>query len=66
MMNQEIDNKGKGIKYINLIDCIRKITKENGLITLWSGFTAMFLRLAPHTVITFIIMEKLREFFSII
>ena len=66
MMNQTKDSKGVGLKYSSLLDCLRKmIYREGGLIVLWSGFFAMFLRLAPHTIITFVIMEKLRFYFSV-
>lgn len=66
MMNQKKDLKGAGLKYSSLLDCLRKmIYREGGWAVLWSGFFAMFLRLAPHTIITFVIMEKLRFYFSV-
>jgi hypothetical protein len=66
MMNQKKDLKGAGLKYSSLLDCLRKMVyREGGWVVLWSGFFAMFLRLAPHTIITFVIMEKLRFYFSV-
>jgi len=64
MMNQMKDSNGVGLKYVSLLDCLSKMVyREGGFLVLWSGFFAMFLRLAPHTIITFVIMEKLRFYF---
>lgn len=67
MMNQKKSSDGVGLKYTSLMDCLKKmIYREGGLLVLWSGFFAMFLRLAPHTIITFVIMEKLRIYFLVV
>ena len=36
---------------------VRSIVKEKGLQGLWVGFVPFWLKLAPHTTITFIVIE---------
>jgi len=46
------------------MDVIRKTIAREGFPSLWKGFTPYFLRLGPHTIFTFIFLEKLREIFG--
>ena len=46
-------------QYKGTIDCLMKTIKNEGVLSLWKGFTPYFLRLGPHTIITFIVLEKL-------
>lgn len=43
------------------IDCLVKTVKNEGFFSLWKGFTPYFLRLGPHTIITFIALEQLNK-----
>lgn len=36
---------------------VRKTLSEQGVLGLWRGFTPFFLKLAPHTTITFMVIE---------
>eukprot|EP01100_Stratorugosa_tubuloviscum_P015832 TRINITY_DN953_c0_g2_i1.p1 TRINITY_DN953_c0_g2~~TRINITY_DN953_c0_g2_i1.p1 ORF type:complete len:289 (-),score=136.28 TRINITY_DN953_c0_g2_i1:62-928(-) len=51
-------------EYTGVLDVITKQVKNGGLLTLWKGFTPYFLRLGPHTVITFVVLEKLLAIFG--
>lgn len=46
-------------EYKGSIDVLIKVSKHEGVLSLWKGFTPYFARLGPHTVITFILMEQM-------
>ena len=35
-----------------------KIVRKEGVSALWKGFTPCYLRIGPHTVLTFIFLEQ--------
>ena len=43
-----------------LVSCIRK----EGFFSLWKGFTPYYMRLGPHTVLTFIFLEQMNGFYK--
>jgi hypothetical protein len=43
---------------------MRKSVAAEGWGVLWAGFSAMYMRLGPHTAISFIVLEQLRQFFA--
>jgi solute carrier family 25 oxoglutarate transporter 11 len=47
--------------YKGTLDCAVKVIQKEGALALWKGFTPYFLRLAPHTVITFMIFERMKQ-----
>jgi solute carrier family 25 oxoglutarate transporter 11 len=49
----------KNNEYNGTVDVLVKVVRNEGFLSLWKGFTPYFLRLGPHTIITFLIMEKL-------
>jgi solute carrier family 25 (mitochondrial oxoglutarate transporter), member 11 len=51
-------------EYTGALDVIRKTVAKEGVTSLWKGFTPYFLRLGPHTIFTFVFLEKLREIFG--
>eukprot|EP01122_Echinamoeba_exundans_P001429 TRINITY_DN11488_c0_g1_i1.p1 TRINITY_DN11488_c0_g1~~TRINITY_DN11488_c0_g1_i1.p1 ORF type:complete len:313 (-),score=87.17 TRINITY_DN11488_c0_g1_i1:73-975(-) len=51
----------KNNEYKGTIDCLVKTVKNEGFFSLWKGFTPYFLRLGPHTIITFIVLEQLNK-----
>jgi solute carrier family 25 oxoglutarate transporter 11 len=55
--NGELEFKGS-------IDALVKISKREGIFRLWRGFTPYFLRLGPHTVITFLVLEQFKKYFG--
>jgi len=52
----------KAGEYKNSLDCIVKTARSEGVLSLWKGFTPYFLRLGPHTIITFIVLEQLNKY----
>lgn len=52
------DAAGK-LPYTGPINCFGSIIKNEGVLSLWKGFTPYYFRLGPHTVFTFIFLEQL-------
>ena len=46
-------------EYKGAFDVLGKVIKNEGFFSLWKGFTPYYMRLGPHTVITFIFLEKM-------
>jgi len=44
--------------YSNSFDCFRKIMQTEGIIGFYKGFVPYFVRLGPHTILTFIFFEQ--------
>lgn len=51
MFNQGIGPDGKGLLYKNLIDCFVKTIRVEGVKSLYKGFLANYMRIAPHTIL---------------
>lgn len=49
----------KNNEYSGTLDVLTKVVRREGVLALWAGFVPYFLRLGPHTIITFLIMEQL-------
>ncbi|KAI8897358.1 mitochondrial carrier domain-containing protein [Globomyces pollinis-pini] len=60
-MNQKFTPEGKGLLYSSSYDCMIKTVKAEGPIGLFKGWLPSWLRLGPHTIITFIVLEQLRK-----
>lgn len=59
MQNQ---NKDSNTQYNGMVDCFGKIMKDEGVLRLWAGFVPAFLKLAPYTIISLILTEKITFF----
>ena len=63
IQNQKyIDGKPE---YKGAIDVILKVVRNEGLTSLWKGFTPYYFRLGPHTVLTFIFLEQMNKQYKI-
>lgn len=47
-------------EYSGMLDALRQTAAKDGFSSLWRGFTPYFLRLGPHTLLTFLCLEKLK------
>ena len=63
MAKTRIQNQ-KTQQYKSTLDVITKVASNEGVFALWKGFTPYFLRLGPHTTITFIVLEQLNKYFK--
>jgi len=48
-------------QYNSLVDCFLKTVQNEGVLKLWSGFVPAFLKLAPYTVISLILTDKITK-----
>ena len=46
-------------RYSSMSDCFIKIVSEEGFFKLWAGFVPAFLKLAPYTIISLLLTEKI-------
>lgn len=61
MYNQPVDAiTGKGKLYRNMFNCFASTLKTEGIRGFYKGFTAHYFRIGPHTVLTFIFMERIK------
>lgn len=52
---------GRGQLYSGAMDCAIKTLAAEGPTGLYKGATAHFLRVGPHTILTFIILEQVQR-----
>lgn len=45
-------------------DVISNIAKNEGVLALWKGFTPYYFRLGPHTVLTFVFLERVNKWYK--
>lgn len=62
LQNMKSAGVGKA-EYSGTLDVLKKITKNEGFFNLWKGFFPYYFRLGPHTVLTFLILEKLGDLY---
>ena len=46
--------------YKGLFDCVTQTARKEGILALWKGFIPAYIRMAPQTTITFIVLEQLK------
>jgi solute carrier family 25, member 34/35 len=65
VMTTRIYNQAAGKElYSGILDCFTKIWRTEGLAGFYKGWTAHYLRVGPHTVLTFVFLEQLRKVFG--
>jgi solute carrier family 25 oxoglutarate transporter 11 len=52
-------------EYKGALDVILKVARNEGITSLWKGFTPYYFRLGPHTVLTFIFLEQMNKQYKI-
>jgi len=51
------------LPYKSAVDCVLKSVKSEGPLSLWKGFTPFYIKLAPHTTISLVLLDQLRARF---
>jgi len=59
VQNQKRDPKTGELPYKGTLDCFLKIISKDGVPKLWAGFTPAFIKLAPYTIISLTLTEKI-------
>mmetsp|Transcript_11667 Transcript_11667/g.33564 ORF Transcript_11667/g.33564 Transcript_11667/m.33564 type:complete len:312 (+) Transcript_11667:135-1070(+) len=62
VQNQKADPKTGELPYKSTLDGFLKIIRNEGIPKLWAGFTPAFLKLAPYTIISLTLTEKITLF----
>lgn len=44
-----VNNRGQGLLYTGITDCISKVAKTEGLKGFYKGWTAVYFRIGPHS-----------------
>jgi len=58
IQNQKADKDGN-LPYKSMTHALMKILSEEGILKWWAGFVPAFLKLAPYTIISLILAEKI-------
>ena len=53
-------SSGRHTVYHGVVDCFRQTIRAEGWRALQKGWLALYLRLGPHTVLTFLFLERIR------
>ncbi|KPP66129.1 hypothetical protein Z043_115405, partial [Scleropages formosus] len=61
LYNQPVDEMRKGRLYQGFFDCLLKVCRTEGPMGLYKGMGPVFLRLAPHTVLSMLFWDLLRQ-----
>lgn len=46
-------------QYKGPVDCAMTLLKNEGVFGFWKGFLPYFLRVGPHTILTFVFLEQM-------
>ncbi|KAI8894432.1 mitochondrial carrier domain-containing protein [Globomyces pollinis-pini] len=55
-------NQKDGNTYKNVADCIAKTLRYEGITAFFKGYSAHYLRIGPHTILTFMFLEQTKRF----
>jgi solute carrier family 25 protein 34/35 len=58
LMNQKVAANGRAELYTGVADCMIQTFRAEGIAGLYKGVSALYLRLGPHTVFTFLLLEQ--------
>lgn len=63
VIRSRLMNQSSGMQqlYKNTTDCAVKIVRQEGFLTLYTGFTLSYVRLAPWQIIFFLTFERMTE-----
>ncbi|CAD7093734.1 unnamed protein product [Hermetia illucens] len=59
LYNQGINEKGQGLYYRGMIDCLWKIWSVEGIHGLYKGFWPSYIRVGPHSTLVLVFYDKI-------
>ena len=59
IQNMPVPKAGESPLYTGMLDCARKSVAAEGPMVLWKGFTPAFVKLAPYTVLSLGLLERI-------
>ncbi|KAL4443483.1 hypothetical protein ABPG75_011220 [Micractinium tetrahymenae] len=60
-MNQQFCGQGRPQRYASMAHCFSQAVRTGGVLSLWAGFLPSWIRLGPHTCISLLVFEQLRQ-----
>ena len=60
VMNQPVDERGRGLTYRGSLDCLVRAVRTEGVMSLYKGFIPCWLRMAPWSMTFWLTFEKMR------
>lgn len=63
VLKSRMQNMSPG-EYSGMADCAKTLIKTEGVGALWKGFGPAYIKLAPHTTISFMILENLTTWYT--
>jgi solute carrier family 25 oxoglutarate transporter 11 len=64
MASQKADKVTGKLPYTGLLQTLKKVTADEGFLTLYNGFLPYYVRCGGHTVTMFIFVQLLRDFYT--
>ncbi|KAL6464217.1 hypothetical protein MHYP_G00265340 [Metynnis hypsauchen] len=61
LYNQPVDELRRGRLYAGFLDCLVKVCRTEGVLGLYKGMGPVFVRLAPHTVLSMLLWDVMRQ-----
>jgi hypothetical protein len=61
MQQMPVPPPGQAPLYVSMSDCFSKSIRAEGMTVLWKGFTPAFIKLAPYTIISLTLADKLTK-----
>jgi solute carrier family 25 uncoupling protein 27 len=61
VMNQPMDDKGRGLLYAGTIDCFKKSVMNEGFGALYKGFIPIWMRMAPWSLTFWLSYEEVQK-----
>ncbi|XP_030760597.1 mitochondrial uncoupling protein 4 isoform X1 [Sitophilus oryzae] len=58
VMNQPLDDRGRGLLYTSSLDCLRKTIQSEGFGALYKGFIPIWMRMAPWSLSFWLTYEE--------
>ncbi|KAF0698057.1 Aste57867_11305 [Aphanomyces stellatus] len=64
LSGQQVGPMGRGLLYDGVVDCFQKTVAAEGPRGLFKGWTAHYLRVGPHTLLSFLLWEQFKRLAS--
>ncbi|KAJ8412174.1 hypothetical protein AAFF_G00144410 [Aldrovandia affinis] len=61
LYNQPVDKLRRGLLYRGFLDCLLKVCQTEGPLGLYKGMGPVFFRLAPHTMLSMLFWDLMRQ-----
>ena len=49
----------------SMVETVSWMARTNGVLSFWRGWVPLYVRLGPHTLLVFVLSEKLRGLFQV-